>query len=111
MLRLIAAFCLFLLLVISTDQAQAEKRIALLIGNKSYAPAVGLLKNPHNDIALIAKSLRNIGLPRRDIIELKDASRFAILSAVRLYATRLAKAGPGKELLADPDVGRLFLGG
>ena len=28
-----------------------------------------------------------------------------------LVAGRLVKAGPGKELLADPDMGRLFLGG
>ena len=28
-----------------------------------------------------------------------------------LVARRLVKAGPDKELLADPDMGRLFLGG
>ncbi|MCP4185624.1 MAG: ABC transporter ATP-binding protein, partial [Hyphomicrobiales bacterium] len=28
-----------------------------------------------------------------------------------LVSGELAKAGPGKELLDDPDVGRLFLGG
>jgi len=28
-----------------------------------------------------------------------------------LVSGQLAKAGPGRELLKDPDVGRLFLGG
>ncbi len=28
-----------------------------------------------------------------------------------LVAGRLVKAGEGRELLADPDIGRLFLGG
>ncbi len=34
-----------------------EKRFALLIGNQAYGTSVGLLKNPHNDIALIGEAL------------------------------------------------------
>ena len=40
----------------------------------------------------------------------KKGLEFADLGYV-LVSGELAKAGPGKELLADPDVGRLFLGG
>jgi len=40
----------------------------------------------------------------------KKGLEFADLGYV-LVSGQLAKAGPGDELLADPDVGRLFLGG
>jgi uncharacterized caspase-like protein len=41
--------------------AQAEARIALLIGNQAYNPKVGPLKNPHDDIALVGAALRSLG--------------------------------------------------
>ena len=47
------AIALLMLLLPSAAWAQTEKRIALLIGNQSYASAVGALKNPHNDIARV----------------------------------------------------------
>jgi uncharacterized caspase-like protein len=74
------------------SSAQAEKRIALLIGNKDYVQAVGPLKNPHKDIAVIAKALVKVGfevMPPR-----KDATREQILLAVHDFADRLSKAGP-----------------
>jgi branched-chain amino acid transport system ATP-binding protein len=40
----------------------------------------------------------------------KKGLEFADLGYV-LVSGQLAKAGPGDELLEDPDVGRLFLGG
>ena len=40
----------------------------------------------------------------------KKGLEFADLGYV-LVSGQLAKAGPGNDLLADPDVGRLFLGG
>ena len=40
----------------------------------------------------------------------KKGLEFADLGYV-LVSGQLAKAGPGSELLEDPDVGRLFLGG
>ena len=40
----------------------------------------------------------------------KKGLEFADIGYV-LVSGQLARAGPGKELLADPDVGRLFLGG
>src|SRR2546423_545773 len=38
-----------------------EARFALLIGNQSYDPSVGLLKNPHNDIAVVGEALAKQG--------------------------------------------------
>jgi hypothetical protein len=41
---------LFALLFAVTCPAQAEKRIALVIGNRDYKASVGPLANPLNDI-------------------------------------------------------------
>jgi hypothetical protein len=43
------AIVTFVLLLLPTAlHARAEKRIALLIGNRAYDASVGVLKNPHN---------------------------------------------------------------
>jgi uncharacterized caspase-like protein len=53
---------LFLLLFLpSAALGDVEKRIALVIGNQSYDPSVGILKNPHNDIAIVGKALSRQG--------------------------------------------------
>ena len=49
-----------LLLVVSTVNCRAEKRIALVVGNSSYQ-SVSPLANPRNDAALIAETLRKVG--------------------------------------------------
>ena len=41
--------------------AQAEARFALLIGNQSYDPSVGVLRNPYNDIAVVGDALAKQG--------------------------------------------------
>src|SRR5262245_60074350 len=81
-----------LLLLPTAAFAQTEKRIALLIGNKNYQPAVGALKNPHNDIEVISAALDAIGF--KDRITHKDLRRGQLLVAVSQYAARLAAAGP-----------------
>jgi len=73
--------------------AQSEKRIALLIGNRAYDASVGVLKNPHNDIAVVGEALAKQGFEVLPTI--KDARRSAILSAVRELARRLNAAGAG----------------
>ena len=70
-----------------------EKRYALLIGNQAYDASVGALKNPHNDIALVAGSLAKQGFEILPLI--KDARRSAILGAVRELAAKLRTAGSG----------------
>src|SRR5262249_17348184 len=61
---------LLLILVPSAAVAEAEKRIALLIGNQAYAEAVGPLRNPHKDIVLVGRALEDVGFtllaPRKD---------------------------------------------
>lgn len=50
-----------LLVLLIPSVAQAEARIALLIGNRNYDPSVGILRNPLNDIAVVGQSLRGQG--------------------------------------------------
>jgi uncharacterized caspase-like protein len=73
-------------------RAQAEKRIALLIGNEAYASEIGRLANPHNDIALLEQALKRVGF---DVTVERDAGLGALTRAVNAYARRLQSAGPG----------------
>jgi len=61
-LRVFVAIVLSLLPTIAV--AQTEKRIALLIGNRAYDASVGVLNNPHNDIAVVGEAT-GIGSCRR----------------------------------------------
>ena len=57
-------FVTLLSLLITTPTlawAASQNRFALLIGNQSYDASVGVLKNPHNDVALVAEALKNQG--------------------------------------------------
>ncbi len=78
--------------MLSTAPANA-KRVALLIGNQTYADEVGPLKNPVNDVTLIARSLRQIGFSQDAIRVVKNASRRTILAEVDQYIDRVAAAG------------------
>jgi formylglycine-generating enzyme required for sulfatase activity len=81
-----------LLLLPASAFAQAEKRVALLIGNQGYAAKVGPLKNPHNDVDLIKTSLERIGFK---VTVLKDANYKAMDSALKRYVDEVRLAGPG----------------
>jgi hypothetical protein len=77
----------------ASSAAQEPERFALVIGNQSYRPSVGVLKNPHNDIALVAGALQKQGyivLP-----PVRDARRSTILVAVRELVAKLNSARPG----------------
>jgi Bacterial extracellular solute-binding proteins, family 5 Middle/Caspase domain len=87
------AVAIVLLLLPVSPHAQAEKRIALLIGNRTYDASVGVLKNPHNDIALVGDALAKQGFEVLPAI--KDARRSAILGGVRELVRRLNVAGAG----------------
>ncbi|MBX9925723.1 MAG: caspase family protein [Hyphomicrobiaceae bacterium] len=74
--------------------ARAEPaRIALLIGNKGYAPQIGRLTNPHNDVDVMARSLRQIGFKVHDVM--RDAGQAAIQRALNAYVREVREAGPG----------------
>ncbi len=85
----------------SQEKAQSREpkrpepaRIALLIGNQSYEPSVGALKNPHNDIALVRSALLKVGFFEANIAIIRDADRVAMLEAIEAFAARVGAAGP-----------------
>jgi uncharacterized caspase-like protein len=86
------AIALLMLLLPSAAWAQAEKRIALLIGNQSYTSEIGRLANPHNDVAQVGAALAKIGF---EVISVKDAGYADLNRAVNGYIRRLNAAGPG----------------
>lgn len=79
-----------LLLLPTTVCAQGEKRIALLIGNQSYSAKIGVLKNPHADIALIGEALRSLGFK---VTEIKDAGYKAVDTAIKRHIQNVRREG------------------
>src|SRR5208337_137253 len=93
MLRAAAQFLSLLFLLWGISSASAEPaRLALLIGNQNYAPKVGPLQNPLQDVALVAASLQALGFK---VTVLNDADYRAMDVALKRYATELRRAGPG----------------
>ena len=84
-------FTLFLTLA-CVFPALAQKRVALVIGNAAYKNKIGPLQNPHNDIALVAKSLRAVGFEVMKPV--RDATRSTILLAIYRFTAKLKAAGP-----------------
>jgi hypothetical protein len=81
-----------LLLMLMPPVAQAEKRIALLIGNKDYKPGVGTLANPLNDTRVVGEALTAIGF---EVLKpVHNATRTTILLAINEFAAKLKSAGP-----------------
>jgi hypothetical protein len=64
------ALALIVLTLVAAPTAQAEKRIALVIGNGAYVK-VPKLPNPTNDSAAMAGLLRKVGF---DVFEKKQTS-------------------------------------
>ena len=60
MRRFLYAVIVMAALGLGAAPAIAEKRVALLIGNKDYALDKLDLKNPHNDIAHVAAALKKV---------------------------------------------------
>jgi hypothetical protein len=89
---MVRAAIVFLLLVLMPSAAVAEKRIALLIGNKDYRPGVGALVNPLNDVRIVGEALKKVGF---EILRpAQNATRSAMLLAIHDFATKLKAAGP-----------------
>src|SRR5262245_50107640 len=88
-----AIVVIVLLLLPAAASAQTEKRIALLIGNRTYDASVGVLKNPHNDIAIVGEALAQQGF--EVLPPIKDARRSTILGGVRQLVRKLNTAGTG----------------
>jgi uncharacterized caspase-like protein len=83
---------LLLVLVPSAAIAQAEKHIALLIGNQAYNLKVGPLKNPRNDVALVGAALRSLGFL---VTEVRDADYRTMDAAIKRHAATVRREGQG----------------
>jgi formylglycine-generating enzyme required for sulfatase activity len=85
------AAVIVLSLVLVPADAQAEGRIALLIGNEAYGSEIGRLSNPHNDVGLLEQALNGLGF---EVVTVHDAGLGALTRGVNAYARRLQAAGP-----------------
>src|SRR5262245_23288538 len=90
------------LMLAAAPAALAEKRIALLIGNRDYKPGVGALVNPVNDILLVGDALKAVGF--EVLRPAQNAKRADMLIAIHDFASKLKSAG------VDP-VGFLYYSG
>src|SRR5215831_16535775 len=89
---MLRAAVVVLVVAFLSSHAQAEPRIAMLIGNQDYATDVGPLKNPLNDIRLVGAALAKVGF--EVMTSVQDANRGRILYAAHDFAGRLQAAGP-----------------
>jgi uncharacterized caspase-like protein len=61
--------------------SSAERRIALLIGNKDYKFRVDALVNPLNDIGLVGQALKTVGF--KVMRSIQNAARATMLIAIQ----------------------------
>src|SRR5262245_33424550 len=87
--KLIAAFVALLALTFAAAPAQAEKRIALVIGNPGYAP--GALNTPANNAGLIAQTLQAAGF---DVVGARDLDQDTLRHAFRDFLEKATSSGP-----------------
>jgi formylglycine-generating enzyme required for sulfatase activity len=87
---MVRTIVVLILLALLPSVAHADKRLALLIGNEAYAPAIGALANPHNDVSLLEQALKGLGF---EVAVERDAGLGALTRAVNAYARRLQAAG------------------
>ena len=76
--------------LVSTGQALAEARIALVIGNSNYT-VVSTLPNPVNDAALMAQTLSDVGF---SVTLVSDGDLNAMRAAVSAFGAALRDGGP-----------------
>jgi formylglycine-generating enzyme required for sulfatase activity len=88
--RLLVA--IFALVLVAVSPAYAEKRVALVIGNKDYKASVGPLTNPLNDIRLVSNALKSVGFEVLEPVE--NGTREEILRRIYEFASVLKDAGP-----------------
>lgn len=89
--RLVILAMAFLGLLLLSADAQPEKRVALVIGNGTYAEA-GTLTNPVNDALDIAGKLRSIGF---EVIEGNDLGKRELERKIGEFSDALEGAGAG----------------
>ena len=88
---LVAAGLFLLSQLLFSGTAQAEPRIALVIGNSHYGSDIGSLPNPVNDAGLMAQALQQTGFT---VIKVTDADQKKMKRAIAEFGDKLSTAGP-----------------
>jgi Caspase domain len=70
--------------------AAAQEKFALLIGNQGHKETVGPLRNPHNDVSVVAAALDKLGFK---ITVVKDAGYKTIDTALKTHIQQVRRAG------------------
>ena len=86
---LIACFALISLALASPLRAEAEKRIAFVVGNAAYQ--AGPLDTPANDAGLVAQTLQAAGF---DVAGARDLDGEALRGALRDFLDKAQASGP-----------------
>lgn len=86
--RCFVTFLAWAFLLIGLAPADAERRVALVIGNGAYLNATKLT-NPTNDAADVARELRRIGF---DVIEGRDLDKRAMEATILEFGEKLDRA-------------------
>lgn len=86
-----AALFLAISLLFSVGRAEAEPRVALVIGNGKYGQDIGPLSNPPNDANLMAERLTALGFK---VTKLVNGDQKAMKRAIVDFGQNLAEAGP-----------------
>jgi uncharacterized caspase-like protein len=79
-------------LLLAPAAALADARVALIIGNGDYGGDLGTLKNPTNDAALMADTLKGLGF---DVALVENADQKAMKRAIREFGQKLRNTGTG----------------
>ncbi|MDQ0471724.1 caspase family protein [Labrys wisconsinensis] len=88
--RAILVFTGLVLSTLPSHAAEAEKRIALVIGNAAYA--AGALPTPANDAGLIAQTLQAAGF---DVVGARDLDGESLRRAFHDFLDKASASGPG----------------
>jgi uncharacterized caspase-like protein len=102
--KLIAAFVALLALAFVAVPAQAEKRIALVIGNAGYA--AGALNTPANDAGLIAQTLQAAGF---DVVGARDLDQDTLRHAFCDFVEKATASGPDTVAFIPKSHARTFI--
>jgi uncharacterized caspase-like protein/peptidoglycan hydrolase-like protein with peptidoglycan-binding domain len=92
MLRLLLYFVLTVSVIYPSNASAEVKKVALLIGNQLYTSSVGPLVKPHDDVAILASALEQVGF---SVTTLKDARYREMDVAIKRYVAELRGAGEG----------------
>lgn len=85
---MVRALIFFLMAIVASSAARAEKRIALVVGNSAYQHTA-TLRNPHNDASDVAVSLKRLGF---EVLTGIDLDKRSMERSIRQFGQMLVGA-------------------